>query len=698
MVAKFNFKRLRSILIVLFLAIFLHAWAVSLLPQDFDEPVYLQNGFDYAAALRDGGWQAVIDYPGTMEHPALVKLLYGGVVLALGRSATWTNAFYAARAVSAFFGVLAVALLTLAVDPLSGGLLAVHTLAVKYTSQVYLEALPHALTIAAVLAFLRVESGRQNRWFWLSALALGIAAAGKYSYLPVIVIVLAYLAIFEKKTPFGWLVLYGLLAVLTFFLFDVHLWRDPFQRLIESLTYHVQYSQGAHVEEVGYPWYQPFIWIFTASPASWHPEVFFYFGFDGFFSILAFAGVRREWKQRRWLVVWLVAGVLFLLLWPTKWPQYTLSITPAICIMAAGTLARLYHWLREQESYWDYLSNLLPPPSKWFGWSVAAFVVFLAAIYLSAAVKQAVGRIGWSNMSKENSFLPGNTVSGLLPLEDGRMLIATDQGAAIWEAPRSSDEPAHWTVYNQAGSGLVNSHVLALAADASGRYWFGTNAGLSSFDGTTWNSYLGSDLGLPDSTILSLATGTGGQVYAGTLSGASVYDGASWTPLPVFTDQTIFSLAVSSGADGDLLWAGSSAGVTRLEVRSGTTTQFPTRSAVKYILLDSSGTLWAATSGSGLARWQGEDWHYFTTSDSGLPLNTVNWVAEVEPGIFWVATAPSYQAGGTVARFDGQVWHSFQKDNSGTSGGEPMTITLAPDGVIWIGTRNHGIDTYKLGR
>ena len=69
-------------------------------------------------------------------------------------------------------------------------MLAIHKLAVKYTSQVYLEAVPHAFTIAAVLAFLRVEKGKQNRWLWLSAVALGIAAASKYSYIPVILIVL----------------------------------------------------------------------------------------------------------------------------------------------------------------------------------------------------------------------------------------------------------------------------------------------------------------------------------------------------------------------------------------------------------------------------------------------------------------------------------------------------------------------------
>ena len=42
------------------------------------------------------------------------------------------------------------------VDPLAGGLLAVHTLFIKYTSQAYLEALPLFAGLAAVLALTAV--------------------------------------------------------------------------------------------------------------------------------------------------------------------------------------------------------------------------------------------------------------------------------------------------------------------------------------------------------------------------------------------------------------------------------------------------------------------------------------------------------------------------------------------------------------
>jgi 4-amino-4-deoxy-L-arabinose transferase-like glycosyltransferase len=686
-------KAAQPIIIVMLLTVFLHAWAVSLLPQDFDEPIYVQNAFDYADAIRSGSLQTVIDYPGNPEHPAFVKLLYAGAALALGKAAAWTNVFFASRAVSALFGALAVLFVCLAVDPLAAGLLAVHTLAVKYTSQAYLEAVPHAMTIAAVLAFLRVEKGRPGRWLWLSAAALGVAAASKYSYLPVILVVLGYLAVFEKRLKFQWLLLYGLLALAIFFALDIHLWSSPLDRLYDSLTFHLRYSQGQHVEEVGYPWYQPLIWVFTSAPADWHPNVFFYFGFDGLIAILAFAGIGREWRERRWLAVWLVAGIVFLLLWPTKWPQYALTVTPALCIMAAESWRRFVGWVRAQESYWGYLEGMFPRPGRWLWIAVGAFALFIAAIYLSAAIKLAVGRVGWSNLNEANSPLPGNTVHALLPLDDGRMLIGTEQGAALWTPPETTDQPASWTLFHAGNSGLAADRVLALARTEDGALWFGTADGVSRFDGQTWRSYIAADLGLPDDTILSLASGENGGLYAGTLNGAAFFDGDAWHPLEYAAGHPTFALLNSGGE----LWLALDRGAWKIHLQSGEAVFYLTDAPIRQFLLASDGTLWAATSGAGLARLEGSDWFYYRPNNSGLPYSTINWVAEIEPGELWIGASLPTSAGGAAVRFRNGSWQVFLTNNSGASGAE-VTVIAVQSGQVWMGTRTAGIDLFQLGR
>jgi hypothetical protein len=110
-------------------------------------------------------------------------------------------------------------------QPAGGALLAVHTLAVKYTSQVYLEALPHLASTVAVLAFTRSRAGR-DRWFWLSAVALGVTAASKFTYLPVAV---SWSPTWPWRPRARWrdLLLYGLVALAVFLAAQPHLWRDP---------------------------------------------------------------------------------------------------------------------------------------------------------------------------------------------------------------------------------------------------------------------------------------------------------------------------------------------------------------------------------------------------------------------------------------------------------------------------------------
>ncbi len=682
-------KSLQPLIIVLILATFLRAWAVSLLPQDFDEPVYLQNAFDYASAFRSGDFNAVIDYPGNPEHPPFVKLLYSSAILALGKTATWTNGFFASRTISAFFGILAVLFIGLAVDPLAAGMLAIHTLAVKYTSQVYLEAVPHALTIACVLAFLRTDNKVPGRWFWLSAVALGMAAASKYSYLPVILVVLAFIAIFEKKIRIHWLILYGLLSFVVFLALDISLWHDPVNRLFGSLTYHLDYSQGQHVDEVGYPWFQPFIWIFTSSPGRWHPNVFFYYGLDSLISILAVSGILREWKERRWLVIWLIAGIIFLLAWPTKWPQYALTVTPALVIMGAESLRRFLLWVRREESYWGYLKEMLPKPSKWLWLAVGAFVFFIAAIYLSAAIKLAVGRVGWSSITHENSFLPSNTIYALLPLAEGQMLIGTERGAAIWTPAQSTDDAPTWIIYTTENTGLPSNRILSLTKDMDGNIWFGTSEGITRFDGTTWKTFDQNDLGLTSDYILCLGSGPNGLIYSGTMAGASVWDGSNWSSVAGVDTQAVFSLAVAS--DGQEIYFGVESGVIEVNVHDNTLTSHPTDAPVKHLVVDFNGKLWAATSGAGLATLVGQDWTYFRVNNSGIPYSVVNWITEVQPGVFWIGTARPASSGGAPASFDGTQWYTYLTNNSGVSGAEVTSIVVQSD-QVWIGTRTAGID------
>ena len=380
-------RKLVLVLAIVLLAAVLRGLAVARLPVDFDEPVYTEAGLVYAAAIRAGDLSLLRLDPAP-EHPGLVKLVYGGVFLLSpslweGTGDPLPNPLpggEGTRGTSAVVGVVHVLLLAL-VSPVAGALLAVHSYTVKYTAQVYLEALPMFTATLCVLSYMMArKSSRKGRqggkerqeesswrslppwrplrepFFWsISAVALGLTAAGKYIYAVAGLAVAAdYLwRLAAERRPRGLLVLlgWGGLAVLAFFAANPALWPDPFGGLLDSLAFHTAYSQSAHVQQSGYPWYQPFVWLVAPMPVMWHPGIIVT-PLDPLIALLGVVGLRpmaRAWDGRgRVIVLWWGIGLLFALLWPTKWPQYSLIMTAPMCLCAAAGLRNIAQRIKRE--------------------------------------------------------------------------------------------------------------------------------------------------------------------------------------------------------------------------------------------------------------------------------------------------------------------------------------------------------------
>ncbi len=693
------------VLFVVLLALIVRGWAALMLPVDADEPVYLDAGYAYAQALRAGDWNAVADYQGVSEHPALVKVLYGSGWLVAGDNALWTDALYIARGISTVFGTLAVLLVAL-LDPLAGGLLAVHTLTVKYTSQAYLEALPLCMSLVAVLAFLRAKSPRDVR-FWLSAAALGLTAAGKFTYFPVI-FPLAFLAIGEKKTRWPWLLTYLLAATAAFVVFNPLLWRDPVGRLSDALFFHVQYSQGAHVQSSHLPWYQPLVWISQSVP--WHPEVFFLPGLDGLVFILGLIGLGWEWRARRWSVIWLAGALAFLFIWPTKWPQYAVLLAPLFCLAAATMLRRAYQWASVQHDALVWLDMMLIRPPQAFWILSIGFVTLVGGGYMLNNIAVSLERLKWQHVATYNSYLPSNTIHTLLALSDGRVALATEHGLAFW-TPYAGDNPlGDWEVFTATNSPLPHNRVLALADDGVGGLWIGTDAGLAYYRAGQWQVFRAADYGLDSAQVRALALGRAGRVWIGANAGVAAFDGQGWE---TFTPDNsglcagfVAAILSEPHATGERLWFGTAEGVSVFDTATGTWTQpgagLNWGRGVVALARTSDGRIWAATLGAGLGAWDGQSWAFYRTGNSDLPFNTVTAITATAGGAVWVGGAHPTQPAGAVARFDGVHWRLFRPNNSGYQGAEPLAIALvhipAFGDTVWISTRTLGLDIYLPNR
>ncbi len=365
-----------AVIVVTLLALGLRLYAATRLDVDYDEPVYLGAAVSYANSMRAGDFKMLAWSEDTYEHPALYKILYGIVLLTqqpLGRlpdkdlprlapiattaAGRWN---VATRQLSVFLGTLAVLALAL-LNPLAGFFLAVSTLSVKYTSEVYLEALPLLSSLLCVLAYGRwfasvsrepAAARKQVLWLALSAVLLGITAASKYIYCVVGLAILLHfaMAVLQKKVPArlayaigGW----ALLSVLMFFAFDPYLWPHPLARLMKSIGFHEAFQELRLVQQYHYPFWQPFRWLAAFSAYyDLHPAQAFLFNIDTLLFLLALIGLPALFQKARLFFYWLVVGLLFLLLWETKWPQYALIVMVPLSLSAAYGAVTLFEVAR----------------------------------------------------------------------------------------------------------------------------------------------------------------------------------------------------------------------------------------------------------------------------------------------------------------------------------------------------------------
>ncbi len=347
--------RILAILFVIFTAWTLRSRAISTLSIDFDEDDYLRAGQEYAHLIRTSNWSGFLETNYRPEHPPLAKIIIGISILSEpeepltpeAATSDGPNKFLprelvnSARTVNAIIGTVTVAILAL-INPLAGLFLALHTLTIKYVSQVMLEALPALTSLITVISYLKWKQSKRsglNGWLALSALSLGLTAASKYLYCGVGIAILVDWVLDSKeqhslKISLRIAALWSVLAIVVFFAFDPYLWTNPLARLGESIFYHSGYTSGAaEVQRAAFPIWQPFSWLFF-SPYWWHEGVF-PFPFDPFITTLAIFGLKRLWKKERLYVLWLGIAMAFLLVWPTKWPQYIVILTVPLSLAAA---------------------------------------------------------------------------------------------------------------------------------------------------------------------------------------------------------------------------------------------------------------------------------------------------------------------------------------------------------------------------
>ena len=297
------------------------------------------------------------------------------------------------------------------------------------------------------------------------------------------------------------------------------------------------------------------------------------------------------------------------------------------------------------------------------------------------------GGVVWMSAEGRVSRYDGKSWKSF-PFYDPPQDLAVAANGEVWGA--IPDGIAHylpdqdaWFVYTDE-QGLPDGSPQIIAVAPQGELWVSmTWEGLYRFDGGAWQAVAEP----PGGYVGAIAFAAGGTPWVGTVGGLhypggnlSHWDGKSW--IEVSGEAGLISIRAVAVGPGDVVAAATHLGLGvyrdgqwRL-LKDG-----PTSDRVTSLAVTADGAAWFAagdeslsTEGSGLSRFDGENWDYHL------------WDAEV--GALAVAPDGSLWAGVgcAVQRYDGHAWQVVGRCEEDVPPGDVLDIAFTPDGAAWVAT------------
>jgi ligand-binding sensor domain-containing protein len=210
----------------------------------------------------------------------------------------------------------------------------------------------------------------------------------------------------------------------------------------------------------------------------------------------------------------------------------------------------------------------------------------------------------WQNIIPVISNLrPNVTIKDIFVDKQGDIWFAVTGNQGHRTAPMDHGVTRYYDG-NDWTSFLGRTNVTTIFQDNQGNLWFGSNVGVTRYDGSNWETFTTED-GLADNYVVAITQDTQGNMWFGTWNdGTSRYDGKEWR---TFNPE-----------DG-------------LET-----------SAVHCMLTDSRGNLWFGSycidGYYGISRYDGEKWQHFDPWPDTNKYNVIS-IFEDSEGSIWFATS-----------------------------------------------------------
>jgi ligand-binding sensor domain-containing protein len=327
-------------------------------------------------------------------------------------------------------------------------------------------------------------------------------------------------------------------------------------------------------------------------------------------------------------------------------------------------------------------------------------LIFYAIIILT--IKNAWAQ-DWVNYTTGNSGLPGNVVKAVAIDEDGNKWFGTTDGLARFDGE-------NWTVYQtpeKLADNVINDLYFIKSRTFGPELWIATAAGVSvagiGVDAVTFATpYRTDNSGLASNTVFAAIVDESEIRWFGTDTGVSAFEGSEWhtyTTKNHLSNNNVTSLGADS-VEGWKYIGTKGGGVSRIRIDEvdGVTSASPYDYDWSGLLSDSIYAVYVLPDGN---QWYGTDqgaaihrgtetkagWDVFTKEDNGIVDNFVQAIAQDRSGQIWLGTRNG------VSKYDGASWSNLTTAD-GLVGNNVYDIAIDSDGSIWFATET-GISHYS---